>query len=101
MPWSLVRFVEDRPGHDRRYAMDGTKITELGWTSRVSFAAGLAATIDWFRANEAWWRAARSGEWGAYYERQYGGRLARADAAPGAVPPTAGGPGGAPSGEDA
>ena len=100
-PWSLVRFVEDRPGHDRRYAMDGTKITELGWTSRVSFAAGLAATIDWFRANEAWWRAARSGEWGAYYERQYGGRLARADAAPGAVPPTAGGPGGAPSGEDA
>ena len=100
-PWSLVRFVEDRPGHDRRYAMDGAKITELGWTTRVAFAAGLAATIDWFRANEAWWRAARSGEWGAYYERQYGGRLAAAVAAPEAVPPTAGGPGGAPSGENA
>ncbi|MDR3544971.1 MAG: dTDP-glucose 4,6-dehydratase, partial [Candidatus Limnocylindrales bacterium] len=93
-PWSLVRFVEDRPGHDRRYAMDGAKITALGWTNRVAFAAGLAATIDWFRANEAWWRAARSGEWGAYYERQYGGRLARAIAAPDAVRPAAGGPGG-------
>jgi dTDP-glucose 4,6-dehydratase len=100
-PWSLVRFVEDRPGHDRRYAMDGAKITALGWTNRVAFAAGLAATIDWFRANEAWWRAARSGEWGAYYERQYGGRLARAIAAPDAVRPAAGGPGGAPSGVDA
>ncbi len=79
-PWSLVRFVEDRPGHDRRYAMDGAKLASLGWTNRVAFAEGLAATIDWFRANEAWWRAARSGEWDAYYERQYAGRLASADA---------------------
>jgi dTDP-glucose 4,6-dehydratase len=83
-PWSLVRFVEDRPGHDRRYAMDGAKLASLGWTNRVAFADGLAATIDWFRANEAWWRAARSGEWDAYYERQYAGRLASADVAPGA-----------------
>jgi dTDP-glucose 4,6-dehydratase len=79
-PWSLVRLVEDRPGHDRRYAMDGAKLASLGWTNRVAFADGLAATIDWFRANEAWWRAARSGEWHAYYERQYAGRLAGADA---------------------
>ena len=79
-PWSLVRFVEDRPGHDRRYAMDGAKLASLGWTNRVAFADGLAATIDWFRANEAWWRATRSGEWDAYYERQYAGRLASADA---------------------
>ena len=100
-PWSLVRFVEDRPGHDRRYAMDGTKVAELGWTNRVSFAAGLAATIDWFRANEAWWRAARSGEWGAYYERQYGGRLARAETAPAALHPADFDPGGRPSAEDA
>lgn len=77
-PWSLVRFVEDRPGHDRRYAMDGAKLAALGWTNRVAFAAGLAATIDWFRANEGWWRAARSGEWDAYYERQYADRLASA-----------------------
>ena len=80
-PWSLVRYVKDRPGHDRRYAMDGAKLASLGWTNRVTFADGLAATIDWFRANEAWWRAARSGEWASYYERQYAGRLANTDAA--------------------
>jgi dTDP-glucose 4,6-dehydratase len=74
-PWSLVRHVEDRPGHDRRYAMDGAKLAALGWRPRTSFEDGLAATIDWFRANEAWWRAARSGDWDAYYERQYGARL--------------------------
>jgi dTDP-glucose 4,6-dehydratase len=74
-PWSLVRHVEDRPGHDRRYAMDGSKLASLGWRPRTSFEDGLAATIDWFRANEAWWRAARSGDWDAYYERQYGARL--------------------------
>ncbi len=74
-PWSLVRHVEDRPGHDRRYAMDGSRIAALGWRPRVSFDDGLAATVDWFLANEAWWRAARSGDWDAYYERQYGSRL--------------------------
>ncbi len=74
-PWSLVRHVEDRPGHDRRYAMDGTKIAALGWQPRTSFEDGLARTIDWFVANEPWWRAARSGDWDAYYERQYGSRL--------------------------
>jgi dTDP-glucose 4,6-dehydratase len=75
-PWSLVRHVEDRPGHDRRYAMDGSKLAALGWRPSMTFEAGLAATIDWFVANEAWWRAARSGDWDAYYERQYGRRLA-------------------------
>ncbi|HEV8281410.1 MAG TPA: dTDP-glucose 4,6-dehydratase [Candidatus Limnocylindrales bacterium] len=74
-PWSLVRHVEDRPGHDRRYAMDGSKLAALGWRPRTAFEDGLAATIDWFLANEAWWRAARSGDWDAYYERQYGARL--------------------------
>jgi len=75
-PWSLVRSVPDRPGHDRRYAMDGSKLAALGWRNRVSFADGLAATVDWYRANEPWWRAAKSGDWDAYYERQYGARLA-------------------------
>jgi dTDP-glucose 4,6-dehydratase len=75
-PWSLVRTVPDRPGHDRRYALDGSKLAALGWRNRTSFADGLAATIDWFRVNEAWWRAAKSGDWDAYYERQYGARLA-------------------------
>ena len=77
-PWSLVRHVEDRPGHDRRYAMDGSRVAALGWRNRTSFADGLAATIDWFRDHEAWWRAIRSGDWDAYYERQYGARLAGA-----------------------
>jgi dTDP-glucose 4,6-dehydratase len=75
-PWSLVRHVEDRPGHDRRYAMDGAKLAALGWRPATSFEDGLAATVDWFVANEPWWRAARSGDWDAYYERQYGRRLA-------------------------
>jgi dTDP-glucose 4,6-dehydratase len=75
-PWSLVRSVPDRPGHDRRYALDGSKLAALGWRNRTGFADGLAATVDWFLANEAWWRAAKSGDWDAYYERQYGARLA-------------------------
>jgi dTDP-glucose 4,6-dehydratase len=80
-PWSLVRQVEDRPGHDRRYAMDASKLKALGWRNRTPFEQGLAETIDWFRANEGWWRAIRSGDWDAYYERQYGSRLAGSVAA--------------------
>ncbi len=78
-PWSLVRHVEDRPGHDRRYAMDGSKLAAMGWRPTTDFEHGLAATVDWFVANEGWWRAARSGDWDAYYERQYGARLAGAE----------------------
>jgi len=75
-PWSLVRTVEDRPGHDRRYAMDGSKLSALGWTNTMTFEEGLAATVDWFRDNQNWWRAIKSGEWDDYYRRQYGARLA-------------------------
>jgi dTDP-glucose 4,6-dehydratase len=75
-PWSLVRTVEDRPGHDRRYAMDGSKLSALGWTNKVTFEEGLAETVDWFRDNQGWWRAIKSGEWEDYYRRQYGARLA-------------------------
>ncbi|HWP64008.1 MAG TPA: dTDP-glucose 4,6-dehydratase [Candidatus Binatia bacterium] len=75
-PWSLVRSVPDRPGHDRRYAMDGSRLAALGWRNRVGFEEGLRRTVDWFRANEAWWRAMRSGDWEAYYARQYAERLA-------------------------
>ena len=80
-PWSLVRHVEDRPGHDRRYAMDGAKLEALGWRPTTMFEDGLAATVDWYVAHEAWWRAARSGDWDGWYERQYGDRLANGVAA--------------------
>ncbi len=81
-PWSLVREVEDRPGHDRRYAMNGERLHALGWEPDIAFEDGLASTVDWYRANEDWWRATRSGDWDAWYERQYGHRLATGGAAP-------------------
>jgi dTDP-glucose 4,6-dehydratase len=74
-PESLIRFVADRPGHDRRYAIDDRKIErELGWTRSRKFEDGLRATIDWYRANEVWWRAIKSGEYTSWYERNYAGR---------------------------
>ena len=61
----LIRFVPDRPGHDRRYAIDASRIeTELGWRAEVGFDAGLAATIDWYLANDWWWRPLREGRYG-------------------------------------
>ena len=80
-PWSLVRHVEDRLGHDRRYAMDGSKVAKLGWRPQVDFETGLAATVDWYVANAPWWRDIRSGDWDAYYEQQYGARLRSAGSA--------------------
>jgi len=81
-PWSLVMEVEDRKGHDRRYAMDGSKLAALGWRPKTTFEEGLAETVAWYRANEPWWRAARSGDWDGWYERQYAERFATALAAP-------------------
>ncbi len=70
-----IRYVKDRLGHDRRYAIDDTKIrTQLGWQPRVEFAEGLAGTIDWYRRNEQWWRRIKSGEYREYYDAQYAGR---------------------------
>ncbi len=75
-PESLLRHVADRPGHDRRYAIDATKIrTELGWEPRETFAAGIAATIAWYREQRPWWEAVKSGTYRDYYERMYGARL--------------------------
>ena len=74
--WSLVRTVPDRPGHDRRYAMDGTKLAALGWRARVPFDEGLRATVAWYRDHADWTASAKSGDWDAYYARQYGDRLA-------------------------
>lgn len=72
----LIRPVADRPGHDRRYRLDTTKLGGLGWRPQVEFASGLADTIAWYRQNEWWWRPIKQGDPGfeAYYARQYGGR---------------------------
>jgi dTDP-glucose 4,6-dehydratase len=82
--WSIVRTVPDRPGHDRRYAMDGSKLAALGWAPRVSFDEGLPATVAWYRDNPDWVSSAKSGDWDAYYARQYGDRLAAGRAVDGA-----------------
>ena len=74
--WSLVRTVPDRPGHDRRYAMDGSKLAALGWRPTRTFEKGLPATVNWYRDHPAWVESARSGDWVGYYDRQYGERLA-------------------------
>lgn len=74
-PPTLVRPVADRPGHDRRYALDAAKLRATGWSPRRSFEEGLAATVDWFRRNRAWWEAVKSGAYREYYERMYGERL--------------------------
>ena len=70
-PESLIQRVADRPGHDRRYSLDSSKLRALGWQPRQAFDAGLASTVAWYRDNEAWWRPLKSGEFRAYYERQY------------------------------
>jgi dTDP-glucose 4,6-dehydratase len=76
-PETLIRRVKDRLGHDRRYSVDCTKVRTLGWAPRHAFADALAATVAWYRANEAWWRPLKSGEFRAYYERQYAPREVR------------------------
>ncbi len=72
-PRSLLKFVKDRPGHDRRYAIDPTKIeTELGWRPRETWETGLAKTIRWYRENKDWVARTRSGAYRDYYAKQYG-----------------------------
>jgi len=73
----LVRHVEDRPGHDRRYSVDSTKLQGLGWAPRHSFdSGGLAETVDWYRENREWWEPIKSGDYKRYYDQQYAARLA-------------------------
>ena len=74
-PRSLLRFIEDRPGHDRRYAVDCSRLTRLGWGPTVSFDEGLLATVEWYRKHDQWWRKIKSGEFRAYYEQMYRARL--------------------------
>ena len=73
---TLIEYVTDRPGHDRRYSLSSAKLrSELGWEPRVRFADGLERTMDWYRENESWWGPIRSGAYRDYYERQYGRSL--------------------------
>jgi dTDP-glucose 4,6-dehydratase len=70
-----VNYVKDRPGHDRRYAIDASKMKrELGWAPRHRFEQAIRTTIQWYRENEAWWAAIKSGEYRTYYDLQYAGR---------------------------
>ena len=74
-PHSLIRFVKDRPGHDRRYAMDFSKVErELGWKPTVSFEEGVRLTVAWYKVHQEWWRKIKTGEYLEYYERMYGNR---------------------------
>jgi dTDP-glucose 4,6-dehydratase len=73
-PETLITPVSDRPGHDRRYALDSGKVHALGWKPAHPFPAALEKTVEWYRAHEAWWRPIKSGEFRAYYERQYTAR---------------------------
>jgi dTDP-glucose 4,6-dehydratase len=72
---SLIEYVTDRPGHDRRYSLGSEKARALGWEAEVRFSEGLERTVDWYRENRAWWEPIRSGDYRAYYERQYGRAL--------------------------
>ena len=72
-PDSLIAFVKDRPGHDRRYALEAAKARrELGWAPEVGFEEGMARTIEWYRTHQEWWRRVKSGEYQEYYRRHYG-----------------------------
>ncbi|MCX5902518.1 MAG: dTDP-glucose 4,6-dehydratase [Proteobacteria bacterium] len=74
-PESLIRFVKDRPGHDRRYAIDSTKIMrELGWAQNYNFQTGMQETVTWYSHNREWWTRVKSGEYRDFYQRWYGNR---------------------------
>lgn len=74
-PESLIKYVKDRPGHDRRYAIDATKInTSLGWTPQISFDEGIRSTIRWYLEHRNWWEHIKSGDYQSYYQKMYGGK---------------------------
>ncbi len=72
---SLIEYVTDRPGHDRRYSLGSEKVRALGWEAQVRFAEGLDETVAWYQDNRAWWEPIRSGDYRAYYTRQYGASI--------------------------
>lgn len=73
-PYSLIQPVTDRPGHDRRYALDTAKVRALGWQNQYDFAQAIEKTVRWYADNEWWWRKLKTGEYLEYYKKQYAGR---------------------------
>jgi dTDP-glucose 4,6-dehydratase len=73
-PKSLMRFVKDRPGHDKRYSVDTSKIRDLGWVPRTEFKDALSKTIKWYSDNKPWWQKIKSGEFLEYYKKHYYGK---------------------------
>jgi dTDP-glucose 4,6-dehydratase len=70
----MITYVADRPGHDRRYSLDTSKLRALGWAPAYSFEESMRATVDWYRDNRWWWEKIKSGEYSEYYHKQYGQR---------------------------
>ncbi len=68
---SMIEYVKDRPGHDRRYAVDTQKLRNLGWDPQVNFEEGIKKTVEWYQQNEIWWKKIKSGEYMEYYKKQY------------------------------
>jgi len=85
-PRSLIRFVADRPGHDRRYSLDTGKIRALGWFPTHDFDQAMADTVRWYVEHQEWWRTIKSGEYAEYYRQQYARRLAPAQTDPARTP---------------
>ena len=72
----MIQYVKDRPGHDRRYAIDSSKImNELGWSPKYDFETGIESTVKWYLENESWWRKVMSGEYQKYFESNYANKL--------------------------
>lgn len=71
----LIKFVDDRPGHDRRYALDCTKLTDLGWKAETDFEDAMKNTVEWYQNNRSWWEPLKSGEYLEYYKSHYGMEL--------------------------
>ena len=71
----LIKFVKDRPGHDRRYSLDCSKLTQLGWQPKYAMEKALSETIDWYQQNRWWWEKIKNGQYLEYYKLQYGSDL--------------------------
>ena len=70
-PKELMTFVKDRPGHDRRYSLDCSKLNQLGWKPHYSFDEAMTLTVDWYKNNRRWWEKIKSGEYLEYYKKHY------------------------------